>query len=42
MDSAAHRWEPSMPSAERSAGIARWRQGVARSLDWVTAPDHPA
>ena len=41
MDSAAHRWEPSMPEAERSAGIARWRKGVERSLGWVPAPSRP-
>jgi glycerol kinase len=37
MDSAAHRWDPSMSAAERDAGIARWRKGVARSLDWVSS-----
>jgi glycerol kinase len=41
MDSAAHRWEPSMPEAERAAGIARWRKGVERSLGWVAAPSRP-
>jgi glycerol kinase len=35
LDSVARRWEPSMESAEREVGIARWRKGVERSLGWV-------
>lgn len=29
------RWEPAMATAQREAGRARWRQAVARSLDWA-------
>jgi len=36
MDRVAHRWEPSMAAAERTAGIERWHKGVERSLGWVT------
>ena len=35
MDTVERRWEPAMDAAERETGIARWRKGVARSLDWV-------
>ena len=35
MDRAGRRWEPSMPEADRSAGIARWHRGVERSLGWI-------
>jgi glycerol kinase len=35
MDRVAARWEPDMGDATRAAGIARWRKGVERSLDWV-------
>jgi glycerol kinase len=37
MDRAAHRWEPAMDEETRSAGIARWRKGVERTLGWVDA-----
>ena len=29
------RWEPQMDDDERERGYARWKQAVARSLDWV-------
>jgi glycerol kinase len=35
IDRAGRRWEPSMDPATRTAGIARWHQGVERSLGWV-------
>ncbi len=28
------RWEPSMSSEDREAGLAKWRKAVERSLDW--------
>jgi glycerol kinase len=35
MDAVERRWQPDMTAQDRAAGIARWRKGVARSLDWV-------
>jgi glycerol kinase len=32
---ADNRWEPKMTAADRDAGRRRWRQAVARSLDWA-------
>lgn len=29
------RWEPAMDAGTRSAGIARWHEGVEPSLGWV-------
>jgi glycerol kinase len=39
MDRAGSRWEPAMDETTREAGIARWRKGVERTLDWVGAED---
>jgi glycerol kinase len=38
MDRADRRWTPSMDPSVRAAGIARWHQGVERSLGWVVPP----
>ena len=35
MDQVDRRWEPAIDPDVRAAGIARWRKGVQRSLDWV-------
>lgn len=35
MDRTDRRWEPSMDSATRAAGLARWHKGVERTLGWV-------
>ena len=35
MDRADRRWTPSMDPSMRAAGIARWHQGVERSLGWI-------
>jgi glycerol kinase len=35
MDAVERRWQPDMTAEDRAAGIARWRKGVARSLDWI-------
>ncbi len=35
MDRVARRWEPAIDQTTRAEGLARWRKGVERSLDWV-------
>ena len=35
MSTATRRWEPRMSATERADALARWHQGVERSLGWV-------
>ena len=35
MSNATRRWEPRMSASERADALARWHQGVERSLGWV-------
>lgn len=30
-----HRWQPSMPAADRSARYSEWQKAVSRTFDWV-------
>jgi glycerol kinase len=42
MPVATRRWEPQMAERDRAAALARWHQGLERSLGWVgTAKDQP-
>ncbi|HET8784448.1 MAG TPA: glycerol kinase GlpK [Candidatus Limnocylindrales bacterium] len=35
MSTATRRWEPQMSAAQRADALARWHQGIERSLGWV-------